>query len=84
RGGERQVDTTTVAFSLRRVPAVFGILLGEEHAPQTYETAVEVEAIMCADVNDNERCAVQEELRMCRSMQDCASVAARHVKRSGG
>jgi hypothetical protein len=63
------------------VPAAVGILMGDVHAPQTYETAAEVERLMCAPVHDDERQAVQDELRACRALPDSTSVAARHVKR---
>ncbi|MFM7977820.1 MAG: hypothetical protein ACKPKO_00760, partial [Candidatus Fonsibacter sp.] len=63
------------------VPAAVGILQGEEHAPQTYETAAELERLMRVDLDDDERRVVQEELRACRSMPDFLSVSARHVKR---
>jgi hypothetical protein len=55
--------------------------LGDTHAPQTYDTAAEVERLMCASVDEDERQAIREELRACRATPDSTSIAARHVKR---
>ena len=63
------------------VPAAIGILMGETHAPQTNATADEVQRLMCAVTDDREREAIRAEIGHCESIEECARVAPRHIKR---